>query len=138
MGHPVYFYIFCKIPSIRTYHLSIFDCLFRNYKQLKIDILVILTAICAKTVGYREKRIPHAYLSFWRPTLQWLQKWYQGWFQIWHIGGCQNIMSHPWYRFCNQCLRKLRQEWGILFSLYLTVLAQLAVKMTKMSFFNCL
>ena len=38
-----------------TYHWSIFDCLFRDYKQLKIEILDILTGICAKTVRDKAK-----------------------------------------------------------------------------------
>ena len=44
------------------YHLLIFNCLFRNYKQLKIDILAPLTAIgtifgtiCVTTARYALK-----------------------------------------------------------------------------------
>jgi hypothetical protein len=33
-----------------TYNLSTFDCLFKSYKHLKIEILAILTAFCDKTV----------------------------------------------------------------------------------------
>ena len=46
----LHFYITGKIPSILMYHLLISICLFRSYKQLKIDLIAPLTVICAKTV----------------------------------------------------------------------------------------
>jgi hypothetical protein len=51
----LHFLFSCKIPSIMTYHLSTFDGFFRSYKQMKIDILAVLPAICDKTVRDRKK-----------------------------------------------------------------------------------
>ena len=61
----IYFYIlefYIKYQSTTMYHLSTLNCLFRSYKQFKIDILASLTAICDKTVKDTAKWISHFYL----------------------------------------------------------------------------
>ena len=50
-----------------TYQLSLFNCLPMSYKQLKIDILANLTAICVKTVKNRAKEISQSYPRFLGP-----------------------------------------------------------------------
>ena len=60
----LYFQIPCKIPSIMTYHLTIFDFLFRNNKQLNIDIIAILTGICAKALEVEQNKFHIPILVF--------------------------------------------------------------------------
>ena len=60
----LHFWIPFKIASFMMYHLSMFNCLFGSYKELKIDILAPMTAISAKLVTDRAKQILHSYLSF--------------------------------------------------------------------------
>ena len=55
-GSPCIFLQFrfsCKIPSIMMCHLSIFNCWFRSYKQLKVDVFATLKVVDDKSV--REK-----------------------------------------------------------------------------------